>query len=116
MQKQRNEPIRREIFVRFRLIFFSAFAFLLVFIIMMSVQSAGLRRAESAVAGELEKVHAANARTAELERHLAFTQTYEYVAQEARSRFGYMEQDERRYSMEDGTVQPAAYPFPMDGI
>ena len=109
MQQQRNEPIRREIFVRFRLIFFSAFAFLLAFLIMMSVQSAGLRRMEAAVVDAQKKVHGATGRTAELERILAFSRTNDYAAQEARRRFGYMEQDERRYSMESRPSQFAAY-------
>ena len=83
---------------------------------MMSVQSAGLRRTERQVAGAQERVHAANGRTAELERLLVFTQTYEYVAQEARRRFGYMDPDERRYSMDGGTVHLDAYPFTVDDV
>lgn len=102
MQK---EPMRREVFVRLRLLVFLTTVFAMSFLIMLAVQSAHFRRALELVDDAQAQVHEMNAKKDELERHYAFTETDAYVAQEARRRFGYLAEGERRYMIE-GTKIP----------
>lgn len=100
MQK---EFMRREVFIRYRLIFSLTVFLTIAFLLMLSVQTSRVRRLTAEAEQAQAELHAAQGRTQELERHLAFQDTDEYVAREARRRFGYLEPGETRFVLE-GTV------------
>lgn len=95
--------MRDKIFIRARLIVFLSAVFLLAFFLMLAIQSGKIRRLTAQVAAVETEVLDVYARTEALERQLAFTATDEYVAQEARRRFGYLSDGEIRFVLEGTT-------------
>lgn len=97
MPARPTEPMRRMITVHPKFLIFVTLALALVFGVAFSIQTAQVRRMHQEVDGIRRQVADAKAAAEELERKLAFTATDEYVAQEARRRFGYMEEGEIRF-------------------
>ncbi len=65
------------------------------------MQNAQVRKLNAEIADIQDLVLEAYSEVEELERRLAFTATDEYVEQEARRRFGYLNEGEIRFVLED---------------
>jgi|GEM_PF-2505116 len=100
MLHKNRDPLRRMVTVRPRAFFFLALLLLMIFGIALSIQSAQVRRLSAEKEAVQREVLEAEELASELARKLAFTATDEYVEQEARRRFGYMQEGEIRFVVE----------------
>lgn len=101
MSVTRKEPMRRLVSLSPRFIIFVLLLLTVVFGILMSIKSAQVKRLSAEAEAIQIKVLEAYALVEELERRLAFTDTDDFIRQEARSRFGYMEEGEIRFVVQD---------------
>ncbi|MCL1963743.1 MAG: septum formation initiator family protein [Firmicutes bacterium] len=97
MPPRSKEPMRQIVTVQPKFLLFVALVLALIFGIAFSIASSQVRRMNEKAEAVQRQVVEAKAYVEELERRLAFAATDEYVAQEARRRFGYMEEGEIRF-------------------
>lgn len=96
----------------------------IVCIIVIAVKDAGVRRMEAELTQARAEVGAALDEVAEKETLLRFSQTDDYIEQEARSRFGFIRPDEIRILPVEGLMEadvivlptPTATPAPTDAL
>ncbi len=107
----KKEALRREVTIQVRFIAFLLIVVSIVCGIFAAVKSAQVRRLQAEAAEVQTLVLEAKAKSEELQRRLAFTETDEYIAQEARQRFGYMEEGEIRFVLEGSAAANAPQPL-----
>lgn len=100
-----NEFMRREVIIKPRYVVYFLMLLAILFLFSYAVHSARVRNLATQLSIIEAQVVAANKKTEELERMLAYRATNEYVERVARDKFGYMMQGDIRYMME-GMVAP----------
>ncbi len=107
----KKEFMRREITLRIRLLVFMLIMLSVFFAILAAVRSSQVKRLKAESTQIHEQIKEAQAKAEELKNRLAFAETDDYIAQEARQRFGYMVDGEIRFVLEDSPAANAPRPL-----
>lgn len=111
MTLAKTEFMRREITLRIRFLIFILLVLVIFFAVISAVRSSQLKRLKAESTQVHEDIKVAQAKIEEMQNRLAFTETDDYIAQEARQRFGYMEDGEIRFVLEDSAAANAPKPL-----
>ncbi|HIQ64036.1 MAG: septum formation initiator family protein [Christensenellales bacterium] len=108
-----KETLRRQVTVRPKFLLVVLLPLALIFLIAAVVQRGQISRLRTELEEVRVEVQDAYSQMEELERRLSFTETDEYIEQEARRRFGLINPGEVRFVIEEGTPDAsAAQPTP----
>ncbi len=110
---KKDSVLNKMVYVRPRFVLIVLAALTIFFGVAYIVQSAQVRRLNKEAAEVQALVVAAQDKTKELERRLEFSNTDEYVEQEARRRFGYLGPGEIRFMFEE-TAAPTGDPAALN--
>lgn len=108
-----KETLRRQVTVRPKFLLVVLLPLALIFLIAAVVQRGQISHLRTELEEVRVEVQDAYSQMEELERRLSFTETDEYIEQEARRRFGLINPGEVRFVIEEGTPDAsAAQPTP----